>query len=280
MVTVAEIFRESEKILKSADIDTYHFDAMCVIEDVLNMRFGGIVPIKSISAENENSIRAMIKKRSEGYPLQYILGEWEFYGLPFKVGEGVLIPRPDTETLVEKVLEYCGKRENLKIIDLCSGSGCIAVSVEKNTINSAVYAAEFSDKAYNYLEKNILLNDSDVKAVKCDVLSENTAEKFSEYDVIVSNPPYLTEKDMNNLQKEVSFEPSVALDGSADGLKFYREIPHIWRNSLKKGGLMAFEIGMGQEKDVMRFMADNNFTDIKTADDLAGITRVVTGIKK
>jgi release factor glutamine methyltransferase len=221
----------------------------------------------------------MIKKRSSGYPLQYILGEWEFYGLPFIVGEGVLIPRPDTETLVDKVLEYAGKHENLKIADLCSGSGCIATAIEKNTVNSDVYAVEISDIAYKYLEKNIELNSSSVKPYKADVLRYETAEKFRDFDVIVSNPPYLTEDDMKHLQKEVSYEPEMALYGNSDGLEFYRRIPEIWYNSLKHGGMMAFEVGMGQAQDVAEILKENGFKDIKAVNDLSGIARAVYGRK-
>lgn len=282
MVRLSEIYRQSKNTLEKSGVEAFDFDARCIIEDVFGTGFAQLmISDKCVSEENQKRISDMINKRSEGYPLQYILGEWEFYGLPFKVGDGVLIPRADTETLVEAVLEYCKSRENLKIADLCAGSGCIAVSLEKNTINSEVYAVELSDKAYKYLEENIILNNSAVESVKGDVLSADTAEKFHELDVIVSNPPYLTAEDMNNLQKEVSYEPEAALYGkTADGLEFYRTIPKIWKNSLKTGGFMAFEIGMGQEKDVIEILAENGFSDIRTYKDLAGIIRVVSGIKR
>lgn len=282
MVTVSEIYRKSKSILKESGTDDYEFDVKCIIEDVLGMGFAQLmISGRGVSESDEKRIADMTEKRAKGYPLQYILGEWEFYGLPFRVGEGVLIPRPDTETLVETAVEYIKMHENPKVADLCAGSGCIAVSVEKNTVNSEVYAVELSDMAYSYLEKNIVLNESAVKAVKGDVLSESTADKFHELDIIVSNPPYLTAEDMKNLQKEVSYEPEPALYGKTpDGLEFYRVIPEIWRNSLKTGGMMAFEIGIGQENDVMKILENNNFSDIKTYKDLSGITRVVSGIKK
>ncbi len=281
MVTIAQIIKNSEEILKNNNIESFSFDTRCIVEDVLNMNFQMILlnSSKEISEDDEKKISEMIKKRAENYPLQYILGEWEFYGLPFKVGEGVLIPRPDTETLVDTVLEYCKNKSEVKIIDLCSGSGCIAITLEKNTLNSDVYAVEISDNAYKYLDENISLNNSSVKAVKGDVLSEKTALLFENADVIVSNPPYLTKEDMENLQKEVSFEPEKALFGNNDGLEFYRLIPKIWNKCLKKGGLMAFEIGIGQENDVIEFMKQNGFVNIETQKDLAGIVRVVYGVK-
>lgn len=281
MVTIAQIIKNSEEILKNNNIESFSFDTRCIVEDVLNMNFQLILlnSSKEISEDDEKKISEMIKKRAENYPLQYILGEWEFYGLPFKVGEGVLIPRQDTETLVDTVLEYCKNKSEIKIIDLCSGSGCIAITLEKNTLNSDVYAVEISDNAYKYLDENISLNNSSVKAVKGDVLSEKTALLFENADIIVSNPPYLTKEDMENLQKEVSFEPEKALFGNNDGLEFYRLIPKIWNKCLKKGGLMAFEIGIGQENDVIEFMKQNGFVNIETQKDLAGIVRVVCGVK-
>lgn len=281
MVKVSEIYRKSESILEESGTADSGFDAKCIIEDVLEKSFAQLTASDICVCESdERRIYDMVNRRSSGYPLQYILGEWEFYGLPFRVGEGVLIPRPDTETLVETALEYCKSHENPKIADLCAGSGCIAVAVEKNTVNSQIYAVELSDKAYSYLEKNISLNNSSVKAVKGDVLCKNTADGFHELDIIVSNPPYLTENDMKNLQKEVSYEPQSALYGkTADGLEFYRIIPEVWKKSLKTGGMIAFEIGAGQERDVSEILENSGFSDIRTYSDLSGITRVVSGRK-
>lgn len=282
MVKISDIIRNSVNILEKFSVDSAEFDVRCIAEDITGLSFGQIMLDygRFLTDEQELKFSEMVKKRAEGYPLQYILGEWEFYGLPFKVGEGVLIPRSDTETLVDVVIDYCKGIKRPKIADLCSGSGCIAVSLEKNT-DSDTYAFELSDLAYRYLEENIKLNKSGVKPVKADVLSADTADFCTDFDVIVSNPPYLTENDMKNLQREVSFEPKTALYGlTSDGLEFYRTIPVIWRNSLKSGGLLAFEIGMGQENDVSDILIKNDFYDIKTYKDLAGITRVVTGIKK
>lgn len=198
--------------------------------------------------------------------------------MPFYVGEGVLIPRQDTETLVETVLKI-KLPENPKILDLCSGSGCIAVSLALNIKNADVTAVEISDKAAEYIKKNAELNNTDLNIVKDDVLSEKTAAIFSGIDAIVCNPPYLTAEDMKSLQKEVTFEPETALFGGKDGLDFYRSITKIWKDCLKSGGILAYEIGMGQEDAVMKILEENNFINIEMTEDLSGIIRVVRGEK-
>jgi release factor glutamine methyltransferase len=221
----------------------------------------------------------MLNKRIEGYPLQYILGEWEFYGLPFKLGEGVLIPRPDTETLVDYVLEFARDMTDPKIVDLCSGSGCIAIAIDKNIPNAQIHAVEVSQGAADYLRQNIELNSSAVQLVVGDVLDTNVVDSFNELDIIVSNPPYLTDEDFKSLQKEVSFEPKMALYGGEEGMTFYREITEKWGRSLKTGGLLAFEIGIKQEDSVKEILEQNSFRDIDYRCDLNGIIRVVAGIK-
>ena len=168
---------------------------------------------------------------------------------------------------------------NHKILDLCSGSGCIAVSLALNIKNADVTAVEISDKAAEYIKKNAELNNTDLNIVKDDVLSEKTAEIFSGIDAIVCNPPYLTADDMKSLQKEVTFEPETALFGGKDGLDFYRNITKLWKDCLKSGGILAYEIGMGQEDAVMKILEENNFINIEMTEDLSGIIRVVRGEK-
>lgn len=285
----------TEKIktsLKSVGIAEYEFESRCIIEDIL-----GLDPVHTIMCidkecppEKEKAVRLLLEKRISGQPLQYLLGEWEFYGYKFKVGEGVLIPRPDTETLVETVIEHFKKAniQNQRIVDLCSGSGCIAVTLKKQMPSCKMYAVELSSDAMPYLTENIRRNNAAVTVLKGDItdgrLLENfcdpeSAGDFLKLDCIVSNPPYLTADEMSSLQKEVSFEPEMALAGGTDGLKFYKIISCLWKEVLADGGLIAFEIGCEQGEAVCRILSDNGFTDIKITKDLAGLDRVVSGIK-
>lgn len=280
MVTVRDIYANSKAILKAKGIENYRFEAACIIESLFKTRINVLINSQIIVGESQvKRLQEMLNKRIEGYPLQYILGEWEFYGLPFKVGEGVLIPRPDTETLVDYVLEFARDMTDPKIVDLCSGSGCIAIAIDKNIPNAQIHAVEVSQGAADYLRQNIELNSSAVQLVVGDVLDTNVVDSFNELDIIVSNPPYLTDEDFKCLQKEVSFEPKMALYGGEEGMTFYREITEKWGRSLKTGGLLAFEIGIKQEDSVKEILEQNSFRDIDYRCDLNGIIRVVAGIK-
>jgi release factor glutamine methyltransferase len=233
-------------------------------------------PKEPVSDEKAAEIRALAQRRSEGYPLQYLLGQWEFWGCNFKVGEGVLIPRPDTETLVEQVLNIC-HREHLtapKIADLCSGSGCIAVALKKELPQADVYAVELSDKALAYLRQNTELNGcGDIHIIKGDVLDHGTARAVMGLDILVSNPPYLTSQDMSELMTEVRHEPATALFGGEDGLGFYRAMTELWKTSIKDGGYIAYEYGMGQHEAVKAILEKNGFADVELCKDGGGIIR-------
>ena len=285
MVTVRQLSNEIKTTLKSGGIEDYIFESNCIIENILNLSYSELVLNSETEVLNDLYTKALdaASKRISGYPLQYLLGSWEFYGLPFYVGEGVLIPRQDTETLVDYVLNYCKTKKlttsSLNCIDLCSGSGCIAVSLGLNLPSAVFTAVEYSDIAFSFLERNISLNNaSNIKAVIGNVLDSKVANEYSNLDIIVSNPPYLTDKDMDTLQKEVSFEPALALKGGSDGLLFYRVIVANWKRSLKCNGLIAFEIGIGQEQDVSSILKENSFTDITFTKDLCGVVRVVSAV--
>lgn len=260
-----EFFRECVSIMEKNGIDSAYFDTKCIFEDF---------------PDDENKILSLVKKRSEGYPLQYLLGQWEFYGYPFKVNENVLIPRADTELIIENVLEICRKNnlKSLKIADLCSGSGCIAITLKKQIPSAEVYAMEISEKAVEIIHSNAVLNDAEINILNCDVLNPET-ENLPIFDIIVSNPPYLTQKEMDTLQKEVTFEPSLALFGGNDGLDFYRKITSIWKNFLRKDGWLIYESGDGQHEDIKNILGKNNFYNITLSRDLNNIIRNVTAQK-
>lgn len=276
-----KLFSECVHTLERCGNDSAMFDAKCIFEDILGehdifLRFDEPVP-----DDAADRIRELISRRAEGNPLQYLLGQWEFYGFPFKVGEGVLIPRPDTETLVDQIIEICRRRKlrSPVIADLCSGSGCIAVALKKMLPDSTVFAVELSKKAAQFLRENASLNDAQINIVMGDVLSPETAEKFSGLDIIVCNPPYLTDEDMTKLQKEVAFEPETALHGGSDGLDFYRVITAVWKNTLAAEGILAYEFGIGQHDDVEKILALNGFENITFARDAGGIIRTAAATR-
>ena len=240
--------------------------------------FEDVAEGEDITPEQEKRISDIVTRRCEGYPLQYLLGQWEFYGLPFKVGEGVLIPRQDTETIVDTALKLFADKKDITVIDLCSGSGCIGITLERKLDCGRAVCVEKSEKAAEYLRENISLNGSGAEIVMGDVTDEKLVEDMPEADLIVCNPPYLTTEDMDALQREVTFEPAEALFGGEDGLDFYREIVRKWKKKLKSGGVMLFEIGIGQEDEVMRLMIQHGFKNVRCRKDLCGVYRCVSGI--
>lgn len=232
---------------------------------------------KAVSETDVKRAETAAKLRSNGYPLQYILGEWEFFGRKYYVGEGVLVPRQDTETLVEVAVEYLKNNDCESVVDLCSGSGCIAITLSKETDVKQILAVEKSKKAIEYLKRNISLNKSNVAVACDDVLKPKI--KLTNIDLIVANPPYLTKEDMSTLQKEVTYEPKDALFGGDDGMLFYNAITENYKESLRKGGLLAFEIGLNQEEKVSKILTENGFNNVCMYYDMCGIIRVITGVK-
>lgn len=277
------VIRELLKSLSREIGENGAFEAACLLEYAGYPRIIQLTePEIELPDEKLAEITALAERRKNGEPLQYILGEWEFYGFPFAVGRGVLIPRQDTETLVEVAEEFlksCGP-ENRTAADLCAGSGCVGISLARRC-GCNVSCIELSEEAFAYLEKNIERNgvSPHVSAINADIFSEQVIASLPPLDLIASNPPYLTESDMRELQKEVTYEPSLALFGGSDGLEFYRGITERWAGKLKPGGMLAVEIGMGQETDVMALFKQTGLT-AECRKDACGINRVVYGIKQ
>lgn len=270
------------EILKNSGNEDWEFDTLCIFQDILHDKHPLFRPAEEVSGEDEKTIRQLTERRSSGYPLQYLLGEWEFYGYPFRLSEDVLIPRPDTETLIENVLEICRRQgmRSPKIADLCSGSGCIAITLKKELPLAEVCAVELSGGALDIIRENASLNDADIRIIKGDVLKKETADMFRDMDIIVSNPPYVTAKEMAELQQEVRYEPEMALYGGEDGLDFYRTMTALWKNSLADGGWLLYEYGDGQQNDVEKILNDNDFDNITLSRDLAGIFRTASAQKR
>ena len=278
MVDIKNVYNSLKNMLGSFG-DTANIEAQVLMNHFCGVSLSDIVfGEKKLNETDVNRAKTGAKLRAAGYPLQYILGEWEFFGRKFYVGEGVLVPRQDTEILVEVCLEYLKTHECESVADLCSGSGCIAVTLAKEADIKQVVAIEKSQKATEYLNRNIKHNRANVSVVCDDVLSPT--KLLHELDLLVSNPPYLTQMDMELLQKEVRFEPKIALYGGEDGSAFYYGIVQNYKECINKGGMIAFEIGQGQHNIVKNILSENGFKDICLYKDLCGIIRVVTGIKE
>lgn len=235
---------------------------------------------REIPPELEDRCRSLARRRLEGEPLQYLLGRWEFFGLPFWVGPGVLIPRPETELLVETGLALLQGVDRPLAADLCAGSGCIAASLAHSLPSCRVTAVEWSREAFPYLERNLAANAAgQATAVRGDVLQPDRcpAPAQGPFHLILSNPPYIPTGDLPGLQREVRREPAMALDGGADGLSFYRVLAREWSRRLLPGGWLAVEIGWDQGEAVSRLFADGGLEEIRVHKDLSGLDRVVAG---
>lgn len=201
--------------------------------------------------DRSSEIDDIIRRRKSGEPLSYILGKTDFFGLSLNVSNACLTPRADTEVICEKAIEFLKNKKCQDVLDICTGSGCIALAVAANT-DSLVDALDISEKAIEIAEKNAkgtFLQDK-VNFSICDVLSDDFLKITKKYDLIISNPPYIPTKDIENLSEEVKKEPISALDGGADGLVFYRRFLKTLPNMLKKGGKIIFEIGYDQKEDM------------------------------
>lgn len=264
-----EAVSQIRKILEKAEIFDINYEAGEIFKEICKTH-----PLTSenVTAEQFAEMKKIAEKRSEGFPLQYIFGKWEFYGYEFFVGEGVLIPRPETELLVDLAVPLLSK--DAALLDLCSGTGCVPIACTKTT-GCKAYAVELYDEAYSYLQRNIALNNANVTAVKGDALDNSHFEGVL-FDIILSNPPYLTEEEMTMLQREVRFEPETALFGGKDGLYFYKRLFSLWKGRLKNGGVFAVEVGDGQAQSVKSLMEIEGFR-AEILPDLNGIGRVVYG---
>ncbi len=269
MVSASVKFREIRQALAAAGA----FDADFEAREIIREYTGRTLPLTGdISPQEERKINETVLRRKTGEPLQYIFGQWEFYGLPFYVGEGVLIPRPETELLVD----IAAKRlhPGSTALDLFSGSGCIPISISKKT-GAECYAVELHDAAFGYLKRNITLNSANVTALQADAC-DGALFGDIRFDLITANPPYITGEEMRELPENVRFEPETALYGGTDGLDFYRAFIPAWTGRLKEGGAMAAEIGETQGAAVSGIMR-NCGLEPEIIKDYAGLDRVVLG---
>lgn len=290
-MTVIEKFREISSLLKSYGIKEATKEAEIFIMHVLNISKTELYSaMRKVSEEESCILHSLIERRIKGEPIQYIIGYVEFYGLRINVGKGVLIPRPETELLVEeaireiskgKVSVYCQQGIEgfrLNILDLCTGSGCIALALAWQFPDADVYGVDKSDIAIEYAMRNAIENKiKNVYFLKGDLFEPVKNKKF---DCIVSNPPYIKRSDVKDLQKEIrDYEPIDALDGGEDGLDFYRRIFNGSPNFLNKDGFLMLEIGYNQADEIKEMAIKSGFKDINFRRDYSGIRRIFVGYK-
>ncbi|MDK2802032.1 MAG: peptide chain release factor N(5)-glutamine methyltransferase [Oscillospiraceae bacterium] len=281
-ISINNLYNSWCDIFKKSCISNFKNEVLWIIQNYIDVSIGDIHFLNSysISRANYENILNALEKRAERYPLQYILGTQPFYTRDYFVGEGVLVPRNDTECICTKAIESINIHKYNSFVDICSGTGCIGITLEKETHITRCVAIENSLLAYRYLEKNKNFYSSNMDLKLLDIFDKKILEDLPDkFDLVVSNPPYLTEKDMENLQPEVIHEPREALFGEINGLAFYHRIVSISKIILNKGGMILFEIGLGQNEDVRKILQDNCFFNIAYIYDENNIIRGIYGFK-
>lgn len=279
-MSTLELIKDISKEFSDKGIDSSNVEAETIVQDVLGCNRIALYLEDITLSENQSlSIEKMVSRRLSGEPLQHIIGKVTFYGNEIYVKKGVFIPRPETEILVEKVIQHALRldKEGLNILDLCTGSGCVAISLTKALNACKIIASDISDAAIKLSNHNAKLNSVSEKIdfIKSDLFDLLSKYKGS-FDIIVSNPPYIDSKHIEKLPNEVKSDPIAALDGGVGGLDFYRRIINEAELFLKEEGDIFLELADGISKDVFTiFKNSNSFVDIKIAKDLNSIDRVI-----
>lgn len=277
-MNLREVLKQGIEKLKENNIEDASLKAKMLLSEILEMKKEYLIVHEEeiLDEPDINTFFEKIDRLVNNEPIQYILNRQDFMGLNLYVDSNVLIPQPDTEILVEEVIALASEKENLKILDMCTGSGAIAISLAKYIKNSNVYATDISENALEIAKDNSLKNITDITFIHSDVF-ENVKE--NEFDFIVSNPPYIETDVIKTLSKEVQNEPHIALDGGEDGLYFYRKISKEAFDFLKQDGYLAFEIGYNQREAVENLLRENGYKNIYSKKDLGGNDRIVIGQK-
>ena len=273
-MTLREACREGAGILSRAGIAEADLDAWYLLEWVSGISRGHYLayPEEELTSDQEASFQKALAQRAERIPLQHITGEQEFMGLSFKVSDKVLIPRQDTEVLVEEALKYL--KPGMKFLDLCTGSGCILLSLLHSCPGAEGTGSDLSGEALQVAEENRQRLGIQAELIKSDLFEEIEGN----FDMIVSNPPYIRSGEIDHLMEEVRlYDPRMALDGHEDGLYFYREIAKESPRFLKSGGMLLLETGYDQGESVPQLLREQGFREIEVIRDLAGLDRVVIG---
>ena len=281
-MNIGEILIVAYKILKKVEIESYLLDSQLLLGKVLNKDKLFIMVNRdfSLSQKQEDEFYRLIKLRESKMPTKYILGDCEFMGMNFIVKPGVLIPRADTEVLVEEVIKNMREKAYTKVCDVCSGSGAIGLAIAEFVSEAKVLMYDISAEALAVAKLNIEKFDLSQRVhVEFSDLLKVAISQNIKFQVVVSNPPYIRETVIPTLMEDVkNYEPYIALSGGRDGLDFYRRITEESLMVLEKGGLLAFEIGYDQSEDVMSILSQWGFKDIECIKDLSGNDRVIKGI--
>lgn len=281
--TYNNLYLDARRQLKAAGIPAAQLEAreiVCYAAGKDREQFFRDLPLYA-SDTVEQQVKELTRRRLEGEPVAYIIGEWEFYGLTLDVSPEVLIPRMDTEVLAEQaILAARSVEENCRVLDLCTGSGCVGLAVAANVPQCRVVLADLSEGALRICRQNIRRCGltAQVISVTADAMLPPLPNLW-DFDVIACNPPYIPTADILTLDPSVkNYEPRQALDGGADGLDFYRSVCSKWKGALRLGGKLLFEVGMGQAPAVEEIMAQNGFEEVQSFQDTQGIWRVVSGV--
>ena len=273
-MTIREALASAEGMLKEAGVPDPYIDAEWMLESVsgldrMQMKWNQET---ELTPEQEQRFSSLLLSRANREPVQYLLGEQYFYGLRFQVTPDVLIPRQETEELCEWGLKFLKKHPAPRALDLCTGSGAIAVTLKHRCLRAEVTASDLSEGALKVAQKNALANGVNVRFLKGDLWEPLRGVTF---DLILSNPPYIPTQDCETLQPEVMREPRMALDGGKDGLDFYRRIADGAREHLNPGGMIAVELGVGEAEDVAELFRRAGLADVEIRKDLYGVERMV-----
>lgn len=281
MLTVLEAIQKTTEFLEKKGIESARFNAEMMLAKILEKsRLELYLSFDRPLNDKETDLyREYLKRRAQNEPLQYILGDVEFYGLKFLVDKSVLIPRQETEILVESVICSCDSDSMINILDIGTGSGIIAISLAKNIENCRVTALDISEEAIETAKKNAQLNEvsEKIEFIKADIKSDEL--NLGKYDIVVSNPPYISIEEYSTLEPElVNYEPKKALTDDLDGLTFYKCIIEKSKNLLNENGRLFFEMGKGQHLDIKSIFDENNYKNIELKNDYLNIVRVISGV--